>query len=65
MLGSSLAYADKAPDVRQMHTDDCAAARKQHKTCVLDMGKDDIEGTAPSAGGTAIGVITTRSSSPA
>src|SRR5512140_1874561 len=44
-----------APDVRQMHSDDCAAARKQNKTCVLDMGKgDDINGTAPTAGGSGI-----------
>jgi hypothetical protein len=43
-------------DVRMMHTDDCARARAQNKTCVIDMGKgDDVEGNAPGAGG--IGII--------
>ena len=45
-------------DVKQMHTDDCARARAQNKTCIIDMGKDAaIEGNAPTAGGSAIGII--------
>ena len=47
-----------AGDARQMHTDDCARARKQNRTCVIDMGKGDtIDGTSPTAGGSTIGAI--------
>jgi hypothetical protein len=54
-----------APDVKKMHTDDCARARAQNKTCVIDMGKgDDVEGNSPTAGGIGIVVIeTTKASS--
>jgi hypothetical protein len=53
-----LADPGKTADAHAMHTDDCARARAQHKTCVLDMGQgDDIEGNAPTAGGAAIGII--------
>src|SRR5262245_26433290 len=35
----------RTPDVRQMHTDDCAKARAAKKTCVIDMGKgEDVSG---------------------
>jgi hypothetical protein len=35
----------RTPDVRQMHTDDCAKARAANKTCVIDMGKgEDVNG---------------------
>jgi hypothetical protein len=34
----ALASSD-TPDPRAMHTDDCTRARKQHETCVIDMGK--------------------------
>ncbi len=45
-------------EVHQMHTDDCARARAQHRDCVIDMGKGDtIDGTAPTAGGSAINVV--------
>jgi hypothetical protein len=30
------------PDVRAMHVDDCARARKAGKTCVIDMGKGEV-----------------------
>jgi hypothetical protein len=47
LCGPSLASAD-TPDPRAMHTDDCANARKQHKTCVIDMGKGtDVETDRP------------------
>ncbi len=59
LFTSSLAYADRTPDVRQMHTDDCAAARKSNKTCVLDMGKDDVVGNAPTASGSSVAIIPT------
>lgn len=57
----TLAAADdgvsRTIDAVKMKNDDCARARKQNKTCVLDMGKEDIEGTTPTAGGAAIGII--------
>ena len=55
LLAPTLAMAD-TPDVTKMKSDDCARARKQNKTCVLDMGKEDIEGGAPTATGTAVGI---------
>jgi hypothetical protein len=64
LLGTAAATADSkpskpsTPDATKMATDDCARARKQNKTCVLDMGKgDEIEGGTPTAGGSAIGII--------
>jgi hypothetical protein len=56
LLAPTLALADTA-DVSKMKSDDCARARKQNKTCVLDMGKEDIEGGAPTATGTSVGII--------
>jgi hypothetical protein len=41
-----------------MKNDDCARARKANKPCVLDMGGEEIESSAPTAGGAAIGIIT-------
>jgi hypothetical protein len=47
-----------APDVKQMHTDDCARARAQKKACVIDMGKGDtVVGENPFATGSMIGII--------
>jgi hypothetical protein len=45
-------------DATKMASDDCARARKQNKTCVLDMGKEDVTGSTPTAGGSAIGIVT-------
>jgi hypothetical protein len=42
-----------------MKTDDCARARKQNKTCVIDMGKEEVEGDVPTAHGTSVAVIQT------
>ncbi len=40
------------PDAKQMHTDDCAKARSQNKTCIIDMGKgDDLTGNSPKGDG--------------
>jgi hypothetical protein len=45
LLAPALAPADdRTPDAQKMKTDDCARARKQNKTCVLDMGSETIEG---------------------
>jgi hypothetical protein len=51
--------ADRTADPAKMKTDDCARARKQNKTCVIDMGKaEDITGSTPTAGGSAVGIVT-------
>jgi len=43
----------KTPDVRAMHTDDCAKARAKNKPCVIDMGKgEQVEGGNVKATGT-------------
>jgi hypothetical protein len=50
LLVSSIAAADSKPtpsadrDAKQLVTDDCALARKAGRTCVIDMGKEDIQG---------------------
>jgi hypothetical protein len=51
------AATTKNPDVTQMHADDCARARAQHRTCVLDIVGDDVEGSSPTAGGSAISIV--------
>lgn len=45
--------ASRTPDAAQMHTDDCARARAQNKTCVLDIGADSVEGNVQTPNGTA------------
>jgi len=59
LLAPTLALANPAPDANQMKADDCARARKQNKTCVLDMGKEEVEGGVPTAHGTSVAVIQT------
>jgi hypothetical protein len=52
------AAAPRATDVSQMRNDDCARARKANKPCVLNIDDgSEIEGNAPTAGGSAIGVV--------
>jgi hypothetical protein len=66
VLAASTARADApakaatgpAPDVKQMHTDDCAKARAKGKTCVIDMGKgDEVTGNVATGTGSMIGII--------
>ena len=46
--------------MRAMHTDDCAKARKQHKTCVIDMGKgEQVDGNGVTPNGIGVAVIET------
>lgn len=45
------------PDVKTMAQNDCARARAQNKTCVLDMGKEDIDGAAPTHDDVNIAII--------
>jgi hypothetical protein len=54
----ALATADtRTPDAAQMKTDDCARARKQNKTCVIDMGTETLEGTTGKGEGERIDII--------
>jgi hypothetical protein len=39
------------------HADDCAAARKANRTCVLDMGKEEVTGDKPAGTGVGVAVI--------
>jgi hypothetical protein len=50
LLLPAIAVADPTPDVTKMTKDDCAAARKANKTCVLSIEDEKIEGGRPSAG---------------
>lgn len=50
LLTTSPAFADAAPDIGKMTTDDCAKARKLNKTCVLSIEDEAIEGGTPRAG---------------
>jgi hypothetical protein len=44
----SSAAADKSPVVKKMSTDDCARARAQNKTCVLDIDEgEEVVGDLP------------------
>lgn len=57
-LASADGVAERTPDVSKMKNDDCARARKANKPCVINMGEGEkIDGTSPTAGGTAVGVI--------
>ncbi|HEX4422440.1 MAG TPA: hypothetical protein VH165_31215 [Kofleriaceae bacterium] len=55
---ASAAARPAAADVHQMVTDDCARARQAGKTCVLEVGAEDVGGAAPTAGDTGIRVLT-------
>jgi hypothetical protein len=59
LLLPALASADPLKTAEQKHTDDCAAARKANKTCVLDMGKEDLTGDKPIGEGVRVDVLTT------
>lgn len=48
---------DRTPDAQKMKTDDCARARKQNKTCVLDMGTETLEGNVGKGDGERIDII--------
>jgi hypothetical protein len=59
LLAPALASADPGKTAEQKHSDDCAAARKANKTCVLDMGKEELTADKPVGEGIGVGVITT------
>lgn len=54
MVGPALAE----PDVQRMTTDDCARARAQHKTCVLSIEEEGVEGSVPRSGETTVSLVT-------
>ncbi len=64
LLISSVAAADskaepaKDRDAKQLVTDDCAKARKAGRTCVIDMGKEEVEGVVGKGDGHQITGIT-------
>ena len=59
LIVPALAAADPAKTAEQKHTDDCAAARKANKTCVIDMGKEELTAEKPAGDGIGVGVIQT------
>jgi hypothetical protein len=59
LLLPALASADPGKTAEEKHTDDCAAARKANRTCVLDMGKEELTASTPTGEGIGVGVITT------
>ena len=57
LLVPAIAAATPAKTAEQKHSDDCAAARKANKTCVIDMGKEELTGDKPVGEGIGVGVI--------
>jgi hypothetical protein len=49
----------KTKTAEAMHTDDCANARKQGKTCVLTIENEHVQGGVPTANATGVAVIET------
>ena len=58
LLIPALVCAEPPKSANQKHADDCAAARKANKTCVLDMGKEELTGDKPVGTGVGVAVIT-------
>jgi hypothetical protein len=57
VLLTATAYAD-GNDTKKMADSDCARARAQNRTCVIDMGDEKIEGEPPVSSGTKVDVLT-------
>lgn len=57
VLVPAIAAAEPAKTAEQKHSDDCAAARKANRTCVLNMGETAIDGNKPAGDGIGVGVI--------
>jgi hypothetical protein len=47
VLVPAVALADAPKDFKRMATDDCARARAQNKTCVINIEGIDVEGNNP------------------
>ncbi len=54
-VATTAAHADT--DAKKMATDDCARARAQNKTCVIDMGDEKIVGETPTNSGMKVDVL--------
>lgn len=50
-LVPAVALADAPSNVKKMATDDCARARAQNKTCVINIEGIDVEGQNPTGTG--------------
>jgi hypothetical protein len=48
------AQPSAAPTAGDMAAQDCARARKMHKTCVLTFGADPVDGKVPTGDGTSV-----------
>jgi hypothetical protein len=59
MLLTAPALADPAKSAESMHSDDCARARAQKKTCVLDMKGEDLKGDGVTPDGSTVRVVET------
>ncbi len=55
---ATVAPALAEPDVQRMTSDDCARARAQHKTCVLSIEDEGVEGSVPRSGETTVSLVT-------
>jgi hypothetical protein len=53
----AVAAANPAKTAEQKHSDDCAAARKANRTCIIDMGKEELTGDKPVGQGVGVAVI--------
>ena len=53
----AIAAANPAKTAEEKHSDDCAAARKANRTCILNMGETAINGDKPTGEGIGVGVI--------
>ncbi len=49
----------KTTDAKAMHADDCALARKNNKTCVLDMKGEDVKGAGVTPDGSGVLAVQT------
>ena len=58
MASAAAAFADPRPtETSRMVTDDCAIARRAHKTCVLDVPAEDVDGTVPAVDDIAVRIL--------
>lgn len=57
LLAPALVSANPTKSADQKHADDCAAARKANRTCVLDMGKEELTADKPVGTGVGVAVI--------
>ena len=59
LTSPALADAPKTKTAETMHRDDCAAARKAHKTCELKFENETLVGNSPGGDGTTVATLPT------